>query len=186
MASVRQLEANRANARKSTGPRTETGKAIARLNALTHGLTSQKRVTLAGESEFDYLRLREKLMFEFDPQTSVQTHLVDQLANHLWRLKRVAPFEAGILNLTRGAVSKCFPQTPKSAGEEPQDLLECDLQEHLDPGLKELIIDGLVFILDSEAGTLEKLGRYEARLLSKIKQILRMLEESGCTATPRK
>ena len=31
MASVRQLEANRANARKSTGPRTETGKAIARL-----------------------------------------------------------------------------------------------------------------------------------------------------------
>ena len=81
MASVRQLEANRANARKSTGPRTETGKAIARLNALRHGLTSQKRVTLAGESEFDYLRLREKLMFEFDPQTSVQTHLVDQLAN---------------------------------------------------------------------------------------------------------
>src|SRR6476620_10715305 len=104
MASVRQLEANRANARKSTGPRTETGKAIARLNALRHGLTSQKRVTLVGESEFDYLRLREKLMFEFDPQTSVQTHLVDQLANHLWRLKRVAPFEAGILNLTRGAV----------------------------------------------------------------------------------
>ena len=128
-------------------------------------MTSEKRVTLAGKSEFDYLRLREKLMFEFDPQTSVQEHIVDQLANHLWRLKRVAPFEAGILNLTRGAVSKCFPQTPKSAGEEPQDLLECDLQEHLDPGLKESIIDGLVFILDSEAGTLEKLGRYEARLL---------------------
>ena len=37
MATARQIEANRRNARRSTGPRTEAGKARSRLNALKHG-----------------------------------------------------------------------------------------------------------------------------------------------------
>jgi hypothetical protein len=41
MASDRQISANRANALKSTGPRTDTGKANSAQNALTHGLTAQ-------------------------------------------------------------------------------------------------------------------------------------------------
>ena len=39
--SDRQLRANRANAQKSTGPRTEAGKQRSRLNGLRHGLTGQ-------------------------------------------------------------------------------------------------------------------------------------------------
>ena len=38
MTSPRQLEANRANARASTGPKTQAGRARAALNALRHGL----------------------------------------------------------------------------------------------------------------------------------------------------
>ena len=37
----RKLQANRANAKRSTGPRTERGKAIARRNALKHGILSR-------------------------------------------------------------------------------------------------------------------------------------------------
>src|SRR5687768_9924012 len=39
--SERKLAANRANAQKSTGPRTEAGKRNASLNALTHGLRAR-------------------------------------------------------------------------------------------------------------------------------------------------
>ncbi|GMO16302.1 hypothetical protein BwSH20_64330 [Bradyrhizobium ottawaense] len=39
MASIRQIEANRANAKRSTGPRTEVGKALASRNARQHGLS---------------------------------------------------------------------------------------------------------------------------------------------------
>ena len=37
MTSARQIVANRANARRSTGPRTEVGREIAKLNAVKHG-----------------------------------------------------------------------------------------------------------------------------------------------------
>jgi len=41
MVSDKQLAANRANAQRSTGPRTPEGKAIARYNALTHGILAR-------------------------------------------------------------------------------------------------------------------------------------------------
>ena len=49
MTSVKRLAANRANAKKSTGPRTEAGKARSRLNSWKHGLTA-KEITSEGES----------------------------------------------------------------------------------------------------------------------------------------
>jgi hypothetical protein len=64
MASKKQIEANRANARKSTGAKTDMGKFISRFNAVKHGLASQKMVTLVGESNDAYLELLVKVMFE--------------------------------------------------------------------------------------------------------------------------
>ena len=41
MTSYRQIEANRRNALKSTGPKTEAGKLASRRNAVRHGLTAE-------------------------------------------------------------------------------------------------------------------------------------------------
>src|SRR5205807_417954 len=49
MATIKQIEANRRNALKSTGPKTPGGKAAVRLNALRHGLRAHA-VVLPGEN----------------------------------------------------------------------------------------------------------------------------------------
>ena len=48
MTSLKQIEANRRNALKSTGPRSENGKQRSRRNAVRHGLTAETTITEAG------------------------------------------------------------------------------------------------------------------------------------------
>jgi hypothetical protein len=52
MASERQIEANRRNARQSTGPRTASGKARSRQNAFRHGLS---RAAISEDTETEKL-----------------------------------------------------------------------------------------------------------------------------------
>ena len=53
MATFAQFAANRANAQKSTGPRSVEGKAASRFNALKHGLDAQS-IVLPGEDPEEY------------------------------------------------------------------------------------------------------------------------------------
>jgi hypothetical protein len=57
MATQKQIEANRRNAQKSTGPKTEAGKATAKFNALKHGMTAEVAV-LPHEDKHSYEELR--------------------------------------------------------------------------------------------------------------------------------
>ena len=97
MTSEKQLEANRANATRSTGPRSQTGKARSRLNAWKHGL-SAKLLIIVDESAPDFDRLRADLMEQYDPQSVLECEMVERLAAILWRLRRVPCFEAAILD----------------------------------------------------------------------------------------
>ena len=63
MTSAKQIEANRKNARKSTGPRTAKGKAITKFNAVTHGLQA-RHVVLPDEDVGKFERLRGELIQE--------------------------------------------------------------------------------------------------------------------------
>ena len=49
MSSLKQIEANRRNALKSTGPTTQEGKERSRCNALRHGLSAETIISRAGE-----------------------------------------------------------------------------------------------------------------------------------------
>ena len=103
MTSNKQLHANRANAIKSTGPRSQVGKARSRLNSRKHGLTA-KMLIIVGENAADFDQLREELMAEHDPQTVMERELVEGLAGIFWRLRRVPSFEAAILDTRRQQV----------------------------------------------------------------------------------
>ena len=90
-----QLAACQQNAQKSTGPRTETGKAKTRLNAVKHGLTAKLPV-LPFESAEDFAALNDGFEADFAPQNTYQKFLTNQLATHAWRILRSQQVEIGL------------------------------------------------------------------------------------------
>jgi hypothetical protein len=87
MATPAQIEANRANARKSTGPKTEAGKRNSSKNALTHGLSALEAVVFPGEEDA-YQALRDSLIEEHKPNTSTEHALVESIIHAVWTLHR--------------------------------------------------------------------------------------------------
>ena len=87
------------NAQHSTGPRTDAGKAKARLNAVKHGLTAKLPV-LPFEKAEDFEALRDGFLNDFAPQSTYQKFLVTQLATHAWRILRSQQVEIGLQELT--------------------------------------------------------------------------------------
>ena len=97
MTSSKQIEANQANAKRSTGPKTEAGKARSRMNSRKHGLTAEV-IVVGDENGDDFSEFREALLEQYDPQTPMECELVERLAGILWRLRRVPVFEAGVID----------------------------------------------------------------------------------------
>jgi len=81
-------EANRKNALKSTGPKSEDGKARVGRNALKHGLTSLK-VAVEGEEGRIYEERLAAFRDQFQPKDAWQEWLVEQLAGLSLRLGRI-------------------------------------------------------------------------------------------------
>ncbi len=86
MITDRKLASNRANAKKSTGPRTAEGKRISALNAMKHGLhASEFRIDT--ETEESYNNYRYQLLLDYGPQSATELILVEQLL-HAFLLSR--------------------------------------------------------------------------------------------------
>jgi len=98
MASQQQIDANRQNAQKSTGPKTPEGKAAVSQNARTHGLTAQQ-VCLSGEDQEEFEASRQAFEDELKPVGPLQTFLVQQIVMAAWRLSRLRTLEAGLFQL---------------------------------------------------------------------------------------
>src|SRR5260370_17219832 len=76
MTSQKQIEANRRNALKSTGPRSQRGREAVRLNSVTHGLTAKSIITHGEEAEIEKLQpIPDSLESEWQPQTITETLL---------------------------------------------------------------------------------------------------------------
>ena len=101
MTSFRQEEANRRNALRSTGPRTEEGKRASRANAFRHGLTAETIVAGVEDAE-DYRAFEAAVIADYDARTAVERELVLRLASLLWRLRRATAVETDLLAIQAG------------------------------------------------------------------------------------
>jgi hypothetical protein len=84
--------ANRANAQRSTGPRTAAGKRRSARNAVVHGLTARSAV-LHGDDEGEFNSLARRTFDELDPVGPIEEQLVAEIINHTWKLRRVPTAE---------------------------------------------------------------------------------------------
>lgn len=98
MTSLRKIEANRRNARLSTGPITAEGKLRSRGNAIRHGLTAETIIDTL-EDSVDYKAFELAITADYEPQSAVERELVLRLASVLWRLRRATSIESGLFKL---------------------------------------------------------------------------------------
>jgi len=98
MTTFRQIEANRRNALKSTGPKTEAGKEQSRRNTVRHGLTAETVIGLLEDAE-DYRQFEAAVIADYDAQSAVERELVLRLASVLWRLRRATTMETGLFGI---------------------------------------------------------------------------------------
>ena len=91
-----QIKANRNNAKRSTGPRTEEGKARAAKDSLKHGLLARDTV-LPGEDPAEFDSQLSALEADIQPANSLEFELVRQIADAQWRMRRLTHLETGFL-----------------------------------------------------------------------------------------
>ena len=132
MATEAQRKANRQNAKKSTGPRTEEGKARSSQNGLKHGLLARDAV-MAGEDPAEYDRQLQQLEENIFPKNALEFELVRQVADAQWRLRRIARIEAGLVShqhaYTNRDTRKWAPETILPGRDGENQLLGKSMQD---------------------------------------------------------
>src|SRR3954447_22993945 len=98
MTTFKQIEANRRNARRSTGPITDEGKLRSRRNAVRHGLTAETVISALEDAE-DYKAFEAAVTGDYDAQSAVERELVLRLASLLWRIRRATTIETGLFDI---------------------------------------------------------------------------------------
>jgi hypothetical protein len=99
--SKKQIKANRENAKKSTGPITNEGKATVAKNNTKHGLYARDLIINAPglhEDQEEFNNLAADIYDDFLPVGFFEKYLVDKIIIALWRSRRAAKAEAAAVN----------------------------------------------------------------------------------------
>jgi hypothetical protein len=102
-----QLAANRANAQLSTGPKTETGRAISSQNRTTHGLARHNGsfVLLSTEDPNGFAALKASLAAEHQPSTETESILINSMAESHWLAHRAQTLQNTCLDPQTGQIT---------------------------------------------------------------------------------
>ena len=112
--SSRQLRKQaRRNGAKAAGTKSPAGIQKSSGNALKHGLTG-KAVVLTNESQQNFDDLHQSYVHEFEPESTVEMDLVDQMVSAQWRLRRIWRMQTAALDLKmdqqESEIAKTFNQ----------------------------------------------------------------------------
>src|SRR5689334_9311922 len=103
MSTLKQIEANRLNAQKSSGPRSQAGKTISAANALKSGIYSTREV-LPDEDPAALEALSREYHDHFKPATPDERDLVDDLVSYTWLKRRYRGMEVLMLAVDAATV----------------------------------------------------------------------------------
>ena len=155
MSTDKQIEANRLNAQKSTGPTTEEDKKRSALNACRHGLTGQVVVLPEEDKEaFDAFMLA--LVATFEVANAMEQQLAQSFANYQWRINRAAAIEENMF--THGNILD-------TAG---------NLQLE-DPRVHNAMCNAKTFQNDPQA--FARIAMYAQRLVNQAEKVLKQLKQ---------
>jgi hypothetical protein len=194
MTSFRQIEANRRNALRSTGPRTKEGKQSSRGNAYRHGLTAETVVPDVEDAE-DYAAFEAAVIADYDARTAVERELVLRLASLLWRLRRATAVGTELLSIQAESLAdrrdraedileRCGKQSPVRTylravhevheGHEPAsaDVSPPSTQEHDYAAATRTLPYCFLRLANLDSAVFDRLGRYEAALWRQTVQTL--------------
>ena len=117
MSTQKQIDANRRNAQKSTGPKTDQGKSIVAQNAVTHGFTANKPL-IPGEDPTAYDTFKTNLLKELNPQGPAESMLADRIIDLSWRLKRSGRLHIAAYHVFAEGSSGILPESETPANPE--------------------------------------------------------------------
>jgi hypothetical protein len=199
MTSIRQIEANRRNATRSTGPTTEAGKQRSRRNGVRHGLCAETVVEMVEDID-DYRGFEAAVIADYDARTAVERELVLRLASLLWRLRRATAIETDLLRIQAELLRDRrdrFPDLPlyqpspilgltTHRTADPVGLENADGTRHVDheprccasvwepqpvnPGRS--LTHSFLRLANLDNGVFERLGRYESALARQVTRVL--------------
>jgi hypothetical protein len=191
MTSLKQIEANRRNALKSTGPTTPEGKERSRCNAVRHGLTAETVIAALEDLE-DYEAFEAAVISDYDAESAVDRELVLRLASVLWRLRRATGIETALFESVTAEPGKLENGCSRVAVVEGVDLPEQNQlgmgaaarqsdaaaakANELSLNTKKVIGDCFLRLAELPTFPLDRLSRYEHLLWRQARQIVFTLE----------
>jgi len=189
MTSLKQIEANRRNALKSTGPRSEDGKQRSSRNALRHGLTAETVLNPLEDPE-DYKLFEEAIAAEYEAESAVERELVLRLASLLWRLRRTSLIETGLFEAaerTKSQIStppllRLLKRTTDvrsnqlAVSSTAQSSADVDRAGEISRDAQQEMVKRFRRLAKMDNGILERLNRYELALWRQARQTIFVLE----------
>ena len=151
------------------GPKTSKGRAAASRNSLKHGLTAAAPVVRQLESIEDWERHAEQVIASIEPEGYLETQLAVRAAEILWRLRRVAQYEADKISVAL----EVMPDQYRAALDYGAKVTGRPIEEDLTLENVEMQT-GIRLLPDPE--TVALITRYEAHLHRQLIQTLHEIE----------